>query len=197
MWTISVNKNQTGTIQKYSIKEKETSLSYIQVLRLWEKNEAFRSLFLNTLREAPYEAYFWETPPIHSKTVQNPFEFVLVNSQRLPFIKANSRAFSNQFAQNVELVLSFSNLGGDAMLVVPAPLSEEDHYTHLANFVRNAPEEQCHSLWQQVGTAAQQRLSDRSMWISTAGLGVSWLHIRMDSRPKYYRFTPYKDPHFF
>ncbi|MGI9175867.1 MAG: DUF6940 family protein [Rhodothermales bacterium] len=24
------------------------------------------------------------------------------------------------------------------------------------------------------------------MWLSTAGGGVSWLHVRLDSRPKYY-----------
>jgi len=27
---------------------------------------------------------------------------------------------------------------------------------------------------------------------STAGAGVSWLHVRLDDRPKYYGFKPYK-----
>ncbi|MDF9799652.1 hypothetical protein OKW21_004915 [Catalinimonas alkaloidigena] len=28
--------------------------------------------------------------------------------------------------------------------------------------------------------------------MSTSGLGVYWLHIRLDSRPKYYQFDPYR-----
>jgi hypothetical protein len=30
------------------------------------------------------------------------------------------------------------------------------------------------------------------IWISTIELGVSWLHVRIDSTPKYYHYTPYK-----
>lgn len=29
-------------------------------------------------------------------------------------------------------------------------------------------------------------------WLSTAGMGVSWLHVRLDERPKYYRFQEYR-----
>jgi len=29
--------------------------------------------------------------------------------------------------------------------------------------------------------------------LSTAGMGVYWLHVRLDTRPKYYQHTPYRD----
>jgi hypothetical protein len=29
-------------------------------------------------------------------------------------------------------------------------------------------------------------------WLSTAGAGVSWLHVRLDDRPKYYGYAPYR-----
>jgi len=29
-------------------------------------------------------------------------------------------------------------------------------------------------------------------WLSTAGGGVAWLHVRLDTRPKYYRYNPYR-----
>ena len=32
------------------------------------------------------------------------------------------------------------------------------------------------------------------IWLNTAGGGVAWLHIRLDHRPKYYRYLPYKKP---
>jgi hypothetical protein len=37
----------------------------------------------------------------------------------------------------------------------------------------------------------QQRVSASPLWLSTAGMGVSWLHLRLDSRPKYYRHRSY------
>lgn len=30
------------------------------------------------------------------------------------------------------------------------------------------------------------------VWISTSGLGVPWLHVRIDDRPKYYQHAPYR-----
>ncbi len=36
-------------------------------------------------------------------------------------------------------------------------------------------------------------ISDRPIWLSTAGGGVAWLHVRLDSTPKYYGYAPYRD----
>jgi len=33
-------------------------------------------------------------------------------------------------------------------------------------------------------------------WLSTSGLGVSYLHVRIDKRPKYYSFDEYRNFHF-
>jgi len=37
-----------------------------------------------------------------------------------------------------------------------------------------------------------RRLSSRPVWLSTAGGGVSWLHVRLDDRPKYYHHAAYR-----
>jgi hypothetical protein len=81
-------------------------------------------------------------------------------------------------------VVAFANLGGDAFLVAPTPRAEPATYTHLAAFARGAPTTQQH--------AFTERLSDRPLWLSTNGLGVAWLHARLDSRPKYYSYPPYR-----
>lgn len=94
----------------------------------------------------------------------------------------------------IDLVISFGfpNLPGETTLIVPAPVSP-DHscYTHLGNFLRAAPAGQVDRFWQVVGETMQQRVSASPLWLSTAGMGVSWLHLRLDSRPKYYRHRPY------
>jgi hypothetical protein len=87
--------------------------------------------------------------------------------------------------------VAFSNLGGDAVLVVPwaaAGLA----YPDLASFLRTAPESQKRELWRQVGSSVATRLSDRELWLNTAGGGVAWLHVRLDSTPKYYHHQPYR-----
>jgi hypothetical protein len=58
--------------------------------------------------------------------------------------------------------------------------------------MRQAPEQQKHALWKLVGAAMQHRLGIKPVWLSTAGAGVSWLHVRLDDRPKYYGYAPYR-----
>ncbi len=77
-------------------------------------------------------------------------------------------------------------------MVVPCPVAEASAYRHLAAFVRLAPESQRHALWQSVAEAMTRRIGAKPVWLSTAGAGVSWLHVRLDDRPKYYGFGPYR-----
>ena len=39
----------------------------------------------------------------------------------------------------------------------------------------------------------QQERACVPVWVSTAGAGVSWLHVRLDDRPKYYGYQPYRN----
>jgi hypothetical protein len=80
------------------------------------------------------------------------------------------------------------------MLVAPAPLGPPGAYAHLATFARGAPPEQQQALWQTVGAAVARRLSPAPLWLSTSGLGVAWLHVRLDKQPKYYTYPPYRSP---
>ncbi len=68
---------------------------------------------------------------------------------------------------------------------------------HLGLFSREAPPEQQHELWRQVGEAASRRLQGapgRPFWVSTSGLGVYWTHVRVDERPKYYQHAAFRVP---
>ena len=141
----------------------------------------------------------------------------------------------------------------------PPPPSLYGEYAHLLTFVRRAPLEQAHALFQAVGAAVLDQLevttptkpapplsvsdsatrSTKPLWLSTSGqcirslpsylqsdfihlsrwsilrafynfishscsthpssehvigpgLGVPWLHVRLDARPKYYTYAPFK-----
>ncbi|HJZ56511.1 MAG TPA: hypothetical protein VKE74_16215, partial [Gemmataceae bacterium] len=163
------------------------------VLGAWRCDAGFRSRFTTLLADAPYAAFRWETPPVTAGSVSQPFEFVLLDSPDLA-LPPDTEAFAEHFGRGVGGVAVFPNLGGDAILVVPCPLAPASAYGHLAAFVRLAPESQQHALWRSVGEAMARRIGDRPVWLSTAGAGVSWLHVRLDDRPKYYGYGPYRQP---
>ena len=171
----------------------EAPLTFAEVIGLLENNAEFRSFFTRTIQQAGYDSYFWEVPPVTSSTVNQPFEFVVVEGASLEFLRPDPKPFAGHFAARVGAsVIDFPNLGGDALLVVPTPASSDTHcYAHLGRFLREAPPAQVDAFWQTVGRAMKQRISSSPLWLSTAGMGVSWLHLRLDSRPKYYRHRAY------
>lgn len=190
MWTAKYKLIDSDNVSQISILQRDCIITYAQVIQLWQEDFNFRTFFISLLANSPYQAYFWETPPIDRVQVNRPFEFVLVNNPRLATVKPNYRSFQQYFKSEQEVV-TFANLRKDAFLVVPRPLTKESSYPHIAAFVRNAPEEQQHLLWQTLGKEIELNLSQKPLWVSTSGLGVYWLHIRLDSYPKYYSHKPY------
>ena len=129
------------------------------------------------------------------------FEFALVDMPALKrFAEGNpdrgafDEHFRKCFDENAITVCSFDNLGGDARLVSPLPQNgvDDSTYSHIAAFVRNAPKTQIQEFWAE---GAQQYLNELqrggTKWFSTNGMGVAWLHLRLDSRPKYYSYDPF------
>ena len=177
----------------------ETPLSFRDFFAACQDEPDFANFFSGALKQINSRGFFWELPPLIETTVDQQFQCVVVGSETLTSLTANSRPFNEHFSKltNDESVTVFPNLSGDAVLVVPAPIHADlQVYPHFANFLNGAEEEQIASLWKAVGKTAQTRISNIPFWLSTAGLGVSWLHLRFDSRPKYYRFQPYKNPDF-
>ncbi len=180
-------------IRKVSIVQDGQRLTYANVIQAWTHDSLFTRYFSSILKASPFDAYFWETPPVNTETLNRVFEFVEVEGGILKQMPTNRRSFSEHFDRaNNNSIISFTNLGGDAQLVVPCPLNAASEYPHLAEFLRTAPDEQIESLWQQVGLQAKKTIGNDNTWISTAGGGVAWLHVRFDSFPKYYSYAPYR-----
>ena len=191
MWSARQEVLERGRVVKVALDRDTTPLAYSEVLRLWQADAEFRTFFIDLLARSPFPAFRWETPPITTATAGRAFEFVLLDAPGLA--RAPDReAFAEHFDGAAEDVVSFANLGGDAVLVVPTPRGPSSAYGHIAAFVREAPEAQKHSLWAAVGRAAERRLGRAPVWLSTAGAGVAWLHVRLDDRPKYYGHAPYR-----
>ena len=169
----------------------DAPLSRREVFRLWQDDAGFRSLFNETLANTPFDAFRWETPAVDQDSIERPFQFVLVNAPTL-LRRADAVTFSQYFDSRGDGIVVFESLGKDATLVVPSPRTDDAAYSHLAAFIRQAPVSQKHALWAEVGRLMETRLAAEPIWLNTAGGGVFWLHVRLDSRPKYYSHAPYK-----
>lgn len=175
---------------QYQLFEEGQALSFKHVLELWQSSASFRIFYNQLLASNSFEAYFWEHPPVSSDNLDQNYEFILIDSPTLARVTAEPDSFANYFVGE-ELAVTFANLRGDAQLVVPVALANEEDYPHLATFCRRAPTTQIHEFWAQVGRVVVQHLSGHPRWLSTSGLGVYWLHIRFDQRPKYYTHRAY------
>ena len=89
----------SDSVNRYKIYQNNRQLTYNQVLELLKNNADFRLFYNDLLVQSPFEAFFWENPPITKSTIQQSYEFVLVNSNRLSRVEADNRTFSKFFSQ--------------------------------------------------------------------------------------------------
>jgi hypothetical protein len=190
MWIARSEKLTKTSGLQFTVERDARPATFAEVIRGWCDDRAFRSLFNDLLADVPYSAFRWETPPVTAGTASHPFEFVLLDEPGLDR-QPDVHAFADHLVGDQGSITTFENLGKNALLVVPLPIAAATAYGHLAAFVRFAPDHQRDALWQAVGEAMVQRMGRESVWLNTAGAGVSWLHVRLDERPKYYRYAPY------
>ena len=182
--------------EQYFLNESDQRLTFEDVAMRWQDDEEFRDFFVRTITDSPFQAVRWETPPVNALTKKREFEFVLLNTpalvrpiDRLPFAGSFQTNEPNQ-------VVVFDNLGKDALLVVPGPAEVDDQFSHLSGFLKQATRDHVHHLWRMVGEHFTRRIAEQNpnpVWLSTAGMGVAWLHVRMDTYPKYYGHSPYRE----
>jgi hypothetical protein len=208
-------------VVQYRILDSDSrTLSFGDMVTLFSEPSSEIHAFFNSILRQHFdgnsEAYFFECPVVTLSTIHRDFEFVLILSEALGKIEADCKAFEDHIMKEktVDGVVSFLNIGGDASLVVPCPshlsnfvprrgskpkvrMEELRHYAHLAAFQRDAPVPQVKALWQKVfgellvKLQTQYKSEEMKIWLSTSGLGVPWLHVRLDTTPKYYNWKPY------
>ena len=169
------------------------ALTFAELIAGWEGDGAVRACFVEAIRAAPFDALFWETPPWTRGRLDATYEHVLVDAPALARLTPDPAAFAEHFAAD-RAVAVVPNLGGDATLVVPSPEAAPPGSAHLARFLRRATDALAGALLAATAEAMAARLGERPTWLSTSGLGVPWVHVRLDARPKYYVHGPYRDP---
>ena len=189
MWQ-PITKEISPQITQHKILQNGTPISFREWIELTQQSVDFIKLFTDLLASSRFKGFFWEVKPINKNTLANDFEFVLVESTFLSRVNPDKDSFSEYF--NSKEIVAFPNLGGDAHLIAPSPIDSSVNYAHLAAFLRTAPKKQVINFWKMVATEFQKQIGTKNKWLSTSGLGVYWLHVRIDSYPKYYQYAPYR-----
>ena len=192
VWSADSEQLPGGRGIKLRLREGSRPLTWSDVLTLWEQEPAFRSWFNEALAGSPFTAFRWECPALTDGDLGALFECVLIEDRHLNR-RADRKPFAERFAEAEAAVIAFPNLRGDSRMIVPVPVGSDRDYAHIGAFVRRAPDEQRDELWRVVATELLASLGAEPVWLSTAGAGVAWLHVRIDGRPKYYSHRPYRD----
>ncbi|MGK0357735.1 MAG: hypothetical protein ACI9U2_000012 [Bradymonadia bacterium] len=151
-----------------------------------------RTALTRCITEAPFEGLFWECRGIASSS-EDPLEFALINSPHVAALSADPGPFQAALdGVAADDARAFDNLGGHSRLVAPGLGDKLTDGVHLARFLRHGSSAQMHALWRCVADEALRWMQTRTLWLSTSGLGVSWLHVRLDPHPKYYAYAPYR-----
>lgn len=186
---------------RYQFKRGDKALSFMEAMRLFaERDNIFVKLFVKTIAECKFAGVLWECPPVTPGTMDTvPFEFVLIKNTDLSKLrKGDADTFGEYFTNaGKNMAVVFQGLGKNpSMLIAPVPLvqcmsgkSKYNCYVHFKKFLMGAPEEQVFDTLAVMGREVLN--TKRKIWLNTHGLGVAWLHIRLDPLPKYYEYDEY------
>lgn len=175
----------------FGIREKGSRINHHRFLDLLKNSSSFRNFYSQQLAACDFEAFLWENKPITKNNIDQDYECTLIDNHYLAGCSPDPHTFG-QYFQSDKPAVCFPNLGGDAQLIAPCPRKTPDCYTHLASFVREADSQQQEALWRMAAQTMHHAINEQPRWLSTNGLGVSWLHLRIDRQPKYYRTESYK-----
>jgi hypothetical protein len=192
MWKAQRRTIRDGWGETIALSQERAVMAVRDVIAGWRNNAPFRAWFIAELAATSHPAFFWELPPVQPGTLSQPFECAVIRSDALAGLRADESDFADQLRGDAPVAV-FPNLGGDALLIAPRRMTDADCYAHIAAFFRSAPHEQQHALFRCLAMEVEKRLAKSSdrFWISTSGLGVPWVHVRLDSYPKYYQHRPY------
>lgn len=147
------------------------------VLASWENGIPF------TYPSHIKNSFEWNTSVL--KTGREEYKERFKINKNLPTVQ-NFYEFQEYIAKSKNKhVVSFPNLNGDTMLIVPMPVPGKNYAT-LKDFIDNAPQIQQQEFWKRVAKVAKNRMKKGNVWISVHGMGVHYTHVRISYSPKYY-----------
>jgi len=177
----------------YQLSRDGENLSYIQVFELLTAGDSLTEIMTNFLVEWNQD-FFWEHPKVSNDTCKSNYEVSVIPTDAFNNREENFDPFKSKF-KITDQIKVFHNLRKDSLLIVPNKNEVSDqNFVTLRKFLQTAPKSLIKKFWKTVGETMIDQISKNSdyCYLSTHGLGVLWLHVRVDQRPKYYHTKKYR-----
>lgn len=131
--------------------------------------------------------FFYETSVIY-KDLNSEYKEKFIQSNKFNKLEQNSITYKPYFEKSgCKNVVVFLNLDKTCKLVVPQPRNGKN-YTTIKNFIDNASLSQQKAFWKRASSEIKKSLkNDDKLYVSTHGLGISYFHLRLENKPKYYQ----------
>lgn len=133
-----------------------------------------------------------------TKNMNETYSEKFIETNKFNYVRQNFKPFLNHIKKSrSKNVVSFYNLSKTSLLIIPYPKKDKDNkyknYKTLKDFIDNSPKSQQIKLWKKVSSCIKKMLKkNNKIWVSTHGLGIPYLHIRIDTNPKYYITNKFK-----
>lgn len=138
-----------------------------------------------SIRDLPFKAIYFESPPINKDTFDKPFFWVAVNAY-FPYQKADPLRFMEYFDTDRK-VASFKDLTGTILLISPVPETHYKKFLHLKQYIKYGSTESKNNFWTTIANDAYYLiLIGNTIYLKTHGHGVPYIHFRLQLTPKYY-----------
>ncbi len=137
------------------------------------------------------EPFMWRCNSL-TKKLNTEFDNEFIVNKLLP-IEQDYTPFLEKINKNKnKYVFSFENISKDTILVVPTPRNNKS-FAHIKQFIDEASSSQQKEFWKHVANECKKMLKKHDqIWVSTHGLKVSYLHVRISYKPKYYETSRLK-----
>ena len=125
------------------------------------------------------------------------FEYELIPEENLSDVQDFS-VYSNHLSDipKYKNSISFMNPSNKTMLIIPKPVKYKN-FSHIGNFTEYASETHKKSLYKNIAMNILNVLDDLKpgewIFLSTHGLGVPYLHYRIELSPQYYEKSSFVD----
>jgi len=175
------------------------SFSFKNFIGFLRDDDIFLQSWVDLFKQLPfdYPGFYFETPPLTTDDLDHEFECRFIYAPKFKQFKTMTGPFQDHFSDEGATV-HFRSLKKDALLIVPNPIDKDlKKYTHIGAFMTSDLTQQKLEFWKYAAAQVDETIkSGQRIWLNTEGSGVYYLHLRLDSRPKYYHYVPYKNPEY-
>lgn len=198
----STNLYGSGGHEVLTVKSKLTWKEFSEQLSTGNKGlcKKFANLFKSDpewlgvyLESKPFTKHSAESQTVEFKIIRDDMSFKHMVEDKNGF----KDKFDKFCKSGVESVIDFYSRYPENYLISPCPYSEKTgiNRAHIKAFFQTASDQEITNLCIKIGQKLLDAINENSnkgIWLSTHGGGVSWLHVRIYRSPDYYHTNEYK-----